>query len=258
MTPEEELQKLNRLIHQYQTVYRTTADADQRDRAGRELKELRSYRDKILAVNVIDRGKLAEQPAANDALADFPILSRLVAGDTEEWEGDQEVRHIALYLGHFEREFLPILTETRLKLDFKHSLERDGFYRRFQEVQRRLEDWHDAHRRLEGEGYNRDLESEVRTRIFKLERNLAVEACRLFRAVQRFAEVLVEDTRGDGVKCLNGGDPVTFDRIEGKRLLAGKAIADALQELAGFAAEVAGYLRVPDVEGQENDRADRY
>jgi hypothetical protein len=257
MTPEEEIKKLNRLIRQYETVYRTTADADQRERAGHELKELKSYRAKILAVNVIDRGKLAEQPAAGDALADFPVLSRLVAGDDDSWEGDQEVRHIALYLGHFEREFLPILTETRLKLDFKHSLERDSFYRRFQEVQRRLDDWREAHRRLDDGGFNRDLESDVRTRIFKLERNLTVEASRLFRAVQRFADILLEDARGDGVKCLNGDEPINFDRIEGERLLAGLPVTDALQTLAGFAAEVAGYLRIPDVEGQENDRADR-
>jgi hypothetical protein len=257
MTPEEELRKLNRLIHQYETVYRTTADEDQRDRAGRELKELKAYRSKILAVNVIDRGKVTEQAEAADALADFPVLSQLVAGDTEPWEGDQEVRHITLYLGHFEREFLLILTETRLKLDFKHSLERDGFYRRFQEVQRRLDDWHEAHRSLDDGVYNRELESEVRTRIFKLERNLAVEASRLFRAVQRFASALVEDARGDGVKCLNGDDAIAFDRIEGERLLAGLPVVDALQALESFAEEAAGYLRVPDVEGPENDRADR-
>jgi hypothetical protein len=257
MTPEEELRKLNRLIRQYETVYRTTTDEGQRDRAGRELKELKAYRAKILAVNVIDRGKVAEQTDAGDALADFPVLSRLVAGDTEPWEGDQEVRHIALYLGHFEREFLPILTETRLKLDFKHSLERDGFYRRFQEVQRRLDDWHEAHRRLDAGGFNRELESEVRTRIFKLERNLAVEASRFFRAVNRFAVTLVEDARGDGVKCLNGDEPIAFDRIEGERLLAGLPVVDALQALESFAEEVAGYLRVPDIEGPENERADR-
>ena len=258
MTPEEELRRLNRLIRQYETVYRTTADAEQRDRAGRELKELKSYRSKILAVNEIDGGKVAEPAAAADALADFPILAGLVADDTASWEGDQEVRHIALYLGHFEREFLPLLTETRLKLDFKHSLERDGFYRRYQEVQRRLEDWNEAHRRLDEGGFNRDLESEVRTRIFKLKRNLAVEASRLFRSAERFADVLVEDARGDGVKCLNGDASVAFDRIEGKRLLTGLSVTDALLALAEFSGEVAGYLRIPEVEDQENDRADRY
>lgn len=257
MTPEEELRKLNRLIRQYETVYRTTADPDQRERAAHELKELKSYRSKILAVNVIDRGKLAEPAAADDELADFPTLSRLAAGDDEAGEGDREVRHIALYLGHFEREFLPILTETRLKLDFKHSLERDGFYRRFQEVQRRLDDWREAHRRLDAGGFNRELESEVRTRLFTLERNLAVEACRFFRAIQRFAETLVEDARGDGVKCLNGDEPIVFDRIEGERLLAGLPVIEALERLDAFAAEAAAYLRIPAVEGQENERADR-
>jgi hypothetical protein len=258
MTPEEELKKLNRLIRQYETVYRTTADADQKDRAGRELKELKSYRDKILAVNVIDRGKLAEPPAPADGVGDFPILAGLVAGDTAAWEGDQEVHHISLYLGHFEREFLPILTETRLKLDFKHSLERDGFYRRFQEVQRRLADWHDAHHRLDEGGFNRDLESEVRTRIFKLKRVLAVETSRLFKALQRFAEILVEDARGDGVKCLNGAAAIAFDRIEGERLLAGMPVTDGLEALAGLAAEGAGYLRIPEVESPENEHGDRY
>jgi hypothetical protein len=97
----------------------------------------------------------------------------------------------------------------------------------------------------------------VRTRIFKLERNLAVEASRFFRAVNRFAVTLVEDARGDGVKCLNGDEPIAFDRIEGERLLAGLPVVDALQALESFAEEVAGYLRVPDIEGPENERADR-
>ncbi len=124
-------------------------------------------------------------------------------------------------------------------------------------MQRRLDDWREAHRRLDAGGFNRDLETEVRTRIFKLERNLAVEASRLFRAVQRFAEVLVEDSRGDGVKCLNGDAPIVFDRIEGERLLAGLPVTDALQALDDLTAEVTGYLRVPESEDQENDRADR-
>src|SRR5512136_82568 len=111
MTPEEELKRLNRLIHQYETVYRTTADSDQKERASRELKELKSYRAKILTVNVIDRGKLAETPTAADELGDYPILAGLVAGDSAVWEGDQEVHHISLYLSHFEQELLPVLTE---------------------------------------------------------------------------------------------------------------------------------------------------
>ena len=40
MTPEEELKGLNRLIRQYETVYRTTPDPDQREPLARQLQQL--------------------------------------------------------------------------------------------------------------------------------------------------------------------------------------------------------------------------
>ena len=136
-------------------------------------------------------------------------------------------------------------------------MERDGFYRRFQEVQRRLDDWRDAHRRLDEGGFNRDLENEIRTRSFKLKRILAVETSRFFRVMQRFTEELAEDATGDGVKCLNADAEIGFDRIEGDRLLAGRTVLDGLETLGGLSTEVVAYLHIPDVESQENDRADR-
>jgi hypothetical protein len=60
MTPEEELKRLNRLIRQYEIVYKTTPDADQRERVESKLKELRGYRDMILAVNVINRSEMED------------------------------------------------------------------------------------------------------------------------------------------------------------------------------------------------------
>ncbi|HEY9594619.1 MAG TPA: hypothetical protein VHE79_09080, partial [Spirochaetia bacterium] len=144
MTPEEELKRLNKLIHQYETVYRTTRDGDQRERVERELKELRDYREKILAVNVVDTGALEDKPRVADPLADAPRLKSLLVAN-ELLPGDHpvppivtkgvtptssqlEMYHLALYIAHFEREFLPFLTEKKLQLDFKFSMDRDSFY----------------------------------------------------------------------------------------------------------------------------------
>jgi hypothetical protein len=257
MTPEEEVRRLNRLIRQYEDVWRTTPDADQKERASRQLRELRAYRDKILAVNVIDRGKVDEPKEAPDALAEWPLLRELEAADDKTADLDVEVRHVALYLDHFSQEYLPFLTETRLKLDLKRAIERDAFYRRFQELERRLEDWREAHRRLDDGGFNRDLENEIRTRLFKLKRILAVEASRFFRSLQRFARVLVEDARTDGVQCLNAKDEIAFDPIEGVRRLAGRTVEEALGELEVFATEAVDYLSIPEIGNQESDSADR-
>ena len=257
MTPEEELKQLNKLIRQYETVYRTTPDADQRERAVRQLKEMKSYRSKILAVNEIDRDKIEETAESRDDLAAFPILQKLLAGDTSGVE-DLEIARIMLYARHFQTEYLPFLTEKQLKCDFKFSMDRDGFYRRFQELDRRIKDYQDERRRLDAGVFSKDMETEIRKRGFKLKRVIAVEASRFFRSLMRFSRELVEDVNGDGVKCLNGEREVEFDQIEGRKSLEGRSILEALELLGSLAAEVVAFLNIPEIETQENDRADRY
>ena len=72
MTPEEELARLNRVIHQYETVFKTTTDSGQRQRVEKQLRELMKQREQILAVNVIDTKTVqdAEEP---DSLAEFHV-----------------------------------------------------------------------------------------------------------------------------------------------------------------------------------------
>ncbi len=257
MTPEEELKKLNKLIHQYETVYRTTPDAGQRERAARQLKEMKSYRAKILAVNVIDSKQIEEPVETSDDMDAFPILKKLAEADVSGTE-DQEIDHIVLYVRHYQSEFLPFLTEKQLKLDFKFSMDRDGFYRRFQELDRRIVDFLEERRRLEEGFFTKDMEAEVRKRGFKLKRLIAVEASRFFRSIERFTKELVEDASGDGVKCLNADREIAFDQIEGKKSLEGKTVLFALGELDALASEVVAFLNIPEIETQENERADRH
>lgn len=253
MGPEEELEQLNRLIKQYGSVYRTAVDGGQKERAGKELSRLRAYREKLLAVSGVDERSVQESPAPamEEELASWPILARLDAEENDVFDGDPEMRRILLYAGHFEKEFLPLLMGTRLKLDFKYSLERDQFYAEVQGLLRKSVDFVDAHRKIAEGAFPKDMEVEMRKRNFKLKRFLGVEAARFFRKALRFSEDLLEDARGDGVKCLNGEDPIEFDAIEGRRLLAGRTVARGLEDLHALAAEALDYLNIPDIEIQE-------
>jgi hypothetical protein len=273
MTPEEEVKRLNKLIKQYETVYRTTTDLDQKERVERQLKDLMSYREKILAVNVLREQDPAEEQNDDDPLEHVPLLKALLAKNSKEPLGEavapfttrdaeptaiqEEIFHLALYLRHFEKEFLPLLTEKQLKLDFKYSLDRDSFYNGLQAIQRQLAGYRDEGRRLAEGVVSRDMESEIRKRTAKLTRLIQADAARLFRAVERFCSVLIEDAHGDMVKCLNCNGVIAFDAIEGTRLLQGRTVGGALVELRDFAAEAVSYLNMPDIEGPESDRADR-
>jgi len=274
MTPEEEVKRLNKLIRQYETVYRTTPDGAQKGRAERQLKELREYREKILAVNVIQEQDLREEDVGADPLAAAPLLRAIAARNAEMPPAEAvppfaetdaaptaiqlEMFHLALYLRFFEREYLPFLTEKQLKLDFKYSMDRDAFYNGVQALVRKMAEYRSENRRLLDGQVSREMELEVRKRTVKLTRLVQADAARFFRAVMRFCRDLEDDAHGDMVKCLNCNGVIKFEEIEGKRVLQGRTVGGALTELRQFAMEAIAYLNIPEIEGQENERADRH
>ncbi len=267
MTPEEEVKRLNKLIRQYETVYRTTPDPGQKDRVERQLKELRDYREKILAVNVIHEQDLEEEAVGGDPLSLAPLLTAIAARnatlrpneavepfadpDTTPTAIQLEMFHLALYLRYFEREYLPFLTEKQLKLDFKYSLDRDAFYNGLQELARKMTEYRGENRRILQGQATREMDLQIRKRTVKLTRLVQADAARFFRSVRGFCQDLEEDAHGDMVKCLNCNGVISFDAIEGARALQGRTVGGALADLRMFAEEVITYLNVPEIEGQE-------
>jgi hypothetical protein len=260
MTPAEELQRLNRLIRQFESVFKSTRDPLQRERVTRELRQLKTYKEKLESFHEFDPREL-EEPGEQDELEELPYLKKAVAAGGEkdspasrihaEDYQDREVYQLALYLAYFESEFLALLSETRLKLDFKHSLERDSFYHRFENLRRLLEDLREDASRIE-DFLGQKHEEEMRMRSFKKSRNLIMESDKFFRNLQRFSGGLCEDIGASGSICLNPRDLLRFDRMQGGRQLEGLSVEKALARLAEFSSEVARFLNVPQIESEES------
>jgi hypothetical protein len=249
MTPVDELRKLNRLIRQFEVVYRSSGDPAQRDRVGVEIKKLKVYREKLEKFHQIDPNALPEEEVS-DQMELRPFLWGMVEKDRQVVAcKDREIYHVSLYLRFFERDFLSILSETRLKLDFKHSLERDSFYHRFESLRKRLEDFEEEAIRMSRSGEG--LEADLKLRSFKKKRNLTIEADRFFRSLHGFSDELIKDLEQDGMKCLNGEEVIQFDKIEGRRYLEGVQVKDALKRLKDLSDEVVQYLNIPQFKVQE-------
>ena len=259
MTPEEELRSLNQTIRQFESVYKSTKDPQQRARVTKELNKLKTYRDKLQSFHEFDPTVL-DDPVPVDEWEGFYYLKTILekAGDKSKKKKesyqhifeDRELYHLYLYLNFFEEEFLTILSETKLKLDFKHSLERDSFYHRFENLRRLLDNVNEDSSTVDlysGQQHEEDM----RKRSFKKKRNVIVEADRFLRSVARFSGVLVTDIEAGGLICLNADDTLHFDRIEGRRFFEGRKVHDALGELRTFAREVVEFLNVPQIESRE-------
>ena len=259
MTPEEELKALNRTIRQFESVYKSTGDPSQKARVNKELNKLRTYREKLKSFHEFDPEVLSEPPHPDEweGLAYLKtILERTGKKSSannhvyEDGFDDRELHYLFLYLDFFEEEFLSILSETKLKLDFKHSLERDSFYHRFENLRRVMDNVHEDSSTVDlysGQQHEEDM----RKRSFKTKRNVIVEADKFLRSVVRFAGALVEDIEAGGLTCLNADDRLRFDKIEGKRFFEGRGVAEALVELKAFAREVIEFLNVPQIDSRE-------
>ena len=161
------------------------------------------------------------------------------------------MNRLSLYLRFFDREFLVVFSERKMKLDFQHSLERDSYYHRFQEALRKLTDFEGELERLAQGAQRMEDKLEMKRRISKMKRALTVDANKIFNSVLSFSTELISDIAEDGLKCLNSDEPIHFDRIEGYRYLEGKQVKGALEVLKEFALEVIDFLNIPNFNTQE-------
>jgi hypothetical protein len=250
--PQEELAKLERVIRQYEGVLRTAVDPAQQGRVFEKLKSLRIYRDKLRRTFELGGQQDAEEPeAAPDPLERYSYLALASSLCGPADGSDRETAALTTYLRCFGAEYLVLLSERQLKLDFKYSLERDGFYGRYQDLQRKLEDLRQELLKNERGEHRPELREEAHRRAFKMHRSVAVEAHRFFKAIVAFASDLIEDVETDGFKCLNGTTTVRFDAVEGRRHLDGVQVVDALKQMRGYASEVIDFLNLPEFEAQE-------
>jgi hypothetical protein len=250
--PEEELRKINRVITQYSLVLRTTLDISQQERAKQKLKNLRAYKKKLLQVYDLKNDKVESLAAVkSDAKQSRRYLGEIIRQGIEKSITDPEMNKLNLYLGFFDQEFLMIFSERKMRLDFQHSLERDSYYHRFQEILRKMRDFQDELEQVEEKDARAEDKVEKKKRILRMKRALTIEANRLFGSVVRFAGELVDDIEKEGLKCLNGNDIIHFDDIEGSRHLSGKKLREALEDIGEFGQEVIEFLNIPDFYVQE-------
>lgn len=246
------MNRIKKLIRQFESVYRTTVDEGQKERVSEEIKKLQQYRRKLESFHVMEETE--EQEAEEfDEYADYPFLKSLRARQSEreavESCGDPEVANLAHYISFFEDQILNLMSETKMKLDFKYSLERDSFYHRVENLRRQLQDFVEDTSRVDS--YEGPHGEELRMRHFKKKRNLILEADRFFRRLFTFSAELLSDIDEEGLKCLNAEERINFDKIEGNKYLQGLTVREALKRVNELCGEVAGYLNVPRIEVEE-------
>lgn len=211
------------------------------DELGR-LEQERLHGDNLFAAD----GDEQEEAAAEN----LPILAEL-RGRYEDFlkrnsRQLREVQDLLLYLHHFDTEFLGLLSERKLRLDVKFSVERDGFYNSFNRLSRQAETYCDEAERIQDGAYAKAHEEDILKRMVEMRYNLFIESNRFFRRVQSFSRNLLDDLAGEAIMCQNGDETLEYSDIDRETELRGKTVQEGLGHLNVFSKEVVAFLNVPD------------
>jgi hypothetical protein len=245
--PEQSGSDVDKRIHKVQRKLKGAQDSLGKKEAVDELTKLEQER--LRSGNYFEASDSEAEQEPVDATA-FPRLYRLwkrysrLVQDTGA--NVRDVQALALYLQHFDDEFLGLFNERRLKLDVKYSLERDTFYNLFSQLTRKLESYRNEDDRIQAGEYTRQYEEDILKRLVEMRHALFVEADRFFRQLNRFAADLLDDLGGDAVLCQNGDDVLEYSDLDREKDLRGLSVEQALEQLYELSDEAIAYLDIPD------------
>ncbi|MBN2353959.1 MAG: hypothetical protein JXD23_15405 [Spirochaetales bacterium] len=247
--PLDELKHINNAIKKYEIVLKTTKDSYQKQRVRKELAKLKDYREKFEHVySILDDESDDIDSSEFDG---FPFLSQHLNLDEETAVHDREVNGILSILSFFGHEFLTVMTEKKMKLDFKFALERDGFYHLYQDLMKRIHDFEDEIKVINEGKYTDTALTDIKNRRLRKRRVLIIETDKLFRRCLHFTGEILKDIEKSGVACRNPDEILRFDELEGLHFLEGRTVHEALSVLDEFAGEVLSYFNLPEIVVQE-------
>ncbi len=251
---EEAERKLNDLKHKFELILNSSRDPAQRKRVMEQLKQvtmdlkkLKSglFTDKDLARYNISWDSIRAKTQPEDEQFEFLILKNIPVKSPKNTVYDPELNELFSYLKYFEKEYLPVLSEHRIKLDYSHTSKIDEFYSLYNDLDRFLTKYIRLVEDVQTTDNDR-LREELQRIQRKEYRGLLVKTATFFKRLNAFLEEILKAHSEGKAVVLNPDDVIEFEEGTGG-LLEGFKIIDALRDLRQFTLEMLHYLNLPNV-----------
>lgn len=178
---------------------------------------------------------------------EYKILRNINVEKLNKFSNNNEINAIWTYLNFFEREYLGLLSEQNLRLDYGHSYQRDKFFILFNQTIRTIEDYGRTLEQIQTASSikNNEYKDELIKVQSKEYRNVIIKSGKFLNAVQDFIDEILKTEKG-GQKVLLEPDKIV--EIKGEESnIAGLTARKALMDLYQFILEFIDFLKIPDL-----------
>ncbi len=244
----QELENKAMVLKQLEGVYNTSGDKLQKRRVLKEIEDvkqtIKGIKGRIIVLG-IENDLFEEENINNPGMVSVLNVVRITK--YREDSRDREIDAVTSYMEFFERNYLSILSEYHIKLDFNHSIKRDVFYPRFMEIKKILKEYDYELDVLNREEYNNIAFYRDKSIIHKIKHRYLLSLDRFFKDLRTFLNVLVDDFNKGGIVILHPQDFLSFSEFEKDRRFEGHAVIDAIKEMYLFSDKFTRFLGLPNM-----------
>ncbi|MBN2324253.1 MAG: hypothetical protein JXQ30_11000 [Spirochaetes bacterium] len=248
MEIRETLEKKALILKQLEGVYKTSTSLTQKKRVLKEIQEIKGVIKQLQRRYESDYGREDRESDGAEKGTSPSLMGRIPVRPYKKDSKDREMDAVVSYMRYFEHNYLPLLSEYYMKLDYSHSGKRDTFYPRFMEIMHLLKQYDYVDRSVHGGimGYGRASSSDKKVARKGRQRYLfALDA--FFKDLRGFIRILIEDYNIKGTFLLNPDDSIRLDDFEENRALNDYTVVEALEEIYMFSEEFVGFLGMPEI-----------
>jgi hypothetical protein len=205
------------------------------------LDDLRRYKvDREDLQNYLENASMGEQ-------GNYRILRNIPVEKLSKLSKNEEINSIWSYLVFFGKEYLGLLSEQNLRLDYGHAYQRDRFFNSYNECVRMMENYSEILEQLDGAGQTgtKDYHDRLVKVQMKQYRDVIIRVGKFLRSIEDFIEDILEAEK-NGEKVLMEPDRLISINSE-TSLINGVSSRQALMDLYLFVKEFTDFLKIPDL-----------
>ncbi len=242
----------------FEVIYSSSADRKKKENVLKSVNEIEKD------IKKLQTGKFAEDEMAKyhitfDELRDYlensqiqdmtkyKILRNIPIVKLNDYSKSQDINTIWAFLNYFGTEYMGLLSEQNLKLDYGHAYQRDSFFNHYNQIIRILQDYGNVLEQIVAAESVKN--NEYKERLIKVQnkgyRDIIMKTGIFLFAIQDFIE--------DIFRCEKEGEKVFMEpekivEIKGvNSMIEGLKAKDALVDLLEFTHEFISYIKFPDL-----------
>jgi hypothetical protein len=245
---QSELESKMLILKQLEGVYKTSTDLDQRKRVAREIRNIkRSISNLQSILSLQEKYGLSQDHHELEGDEAFKLLSRIMVAKFINDSRDSEMDAIVSYVDFYEKNYLPVLSEYYVKVDYNNSMKRDVFYPRYMEMKKMLNEYMYEVEVQIREEFTSIAVYKDKSLVYKLRQQYLMGLDRYFRDLRSFLDEILADHASGGSSVLNPLDFVSMSEFEVDRKMDGYTVINALMEIQTFSDEIIRFLAIPNM-----------